>query len=82
MQVYLHGEALPTASVGTAERPLAVVVAEHVVLETEATGELFVTAFPGARQHPPFPGVDTQLMLVQVPGVVKALLALSAQHLD
>lgn len=80
--IYLHGEALPTAGVSTAERPLALMVSQYVTLQVEATSEFLVAAFFGARQHPLLPRVGTQLVLVQEPGVVKLLFALSTWHLD
>lgn len=57
-------------------------VSQNVTLQVEATGELFTAPFSGARQLPPLPRVDTQLMLAQEPGVVEQLFALSTRHLD
>ena len=82
MQVYLHGEALPTAGDRTAEGLLPLMVSQDVTLQVEAVVELFLAAFLGARQLLPLPGVDTQLMLAQEPGVVEQLFALSTRHLD
>lgn len=83
VQVYLHGKALPTASKRTAKRLFALMVSKYVTLQVEATSELSIAAFSGARQLLLLlPRVDMQLMLVQEPGVVKQLFALSAWHLD
>lgn len=82
VQVYLHGEALLTASIRTAKGLLALMVSQYMTLQVEATSELFITPFPGARQLLSLPRVDTQLMLVQEPGIVKLLFALSTRHLD
>lgn len=80
MQVYLHGKALPTASVRTTKGFLALMVSQYVTLQVEATGEPFITPFSGAQQLSRLPRVDTQLMLVQEPGIVKQLFALSTWH--
>ncbi len=80
--IYLHGKALPAAGRRTAEGLLALVVTQNVTLQVEATSEFFSTPFSGARQLLPLPRVDTQLMLVQEPGVVKQLFARSTWHLD
>lgn len=83
VQAYLHGKALPTASKRTAKRLFALMVSKYVTLQVEATSELSIAAFSGARQLLLLlPRVDMQLMLVQEPGVVKQLFALSAWHLD
>lgn len=81
-QVYLHGEALPTAGVRTAEGFLALMVSQYVILQVEATSKLFATPFSGALKHPPLPRVDAQLMLAQEPGIVKLLFARSTWQLD
>lgn len=57
-------------------------VSQYMTLQVEAMIELFITPFLGAGQLPPLPGVDTQLMLAQEPGVVEQLFARSTRHLD
>lgn len=81
-QIYLHGKALPTASICTAEGLLILMVCQNVTLQIEATSELLIASFSGAWQLPLLPRVDTQLMLVQKPSIVKQLFALSTRHLD
>ena len=63
LQVYLHGKALSTASICTAEGFLALMFSQYVILQVEATSELFATPLSGAQQHLPLPRVDMQRML-------------------
>lgn len=60
LQVYLHGKALPTASICTAEGFLALMVSQYVILQVEATSKLFATPLSGAQQHLPLARVDMQ----------------------
>lgn len=55
-------------------------VSTHVTLQVEVASELFVAALLGALEFPPL-RMDTQLMLVQEPGVIKQLFAPTARHL-
>lgn len=82
MQVYLHGKALPTASICTVKGLLSLMVSQYVTLQVEAASEPFITLFSGAQQLPLLPRVDTHLMLAQEPGIAKQLFALSTRHLD
>lgn len=81
MQVHLHGEALPTASKGTAEWLLSLVVSQDMTFQVEAASEVFPTPFSGAREHPLLSRVDAPLMQVQEPLVVKLLIALTTWQL-
>lgn len=57
-------------------------VSQYMTLQVKATSEFLAAAFFGAQQHLLLPRVDMQLVLVQEPGVVKLLFALSTWHLD
>lgn len=46
-------------------------VSMHVTLQVEEASELFVAALLGAQEFPLLPRMDTQLMLVQEPGIIK-----------
>lgn len=56
-------------------------VSLYVTIQVEAVGELFVATFLGAQKLSPLTKVDTQLMLVHEPGVIKQLLTPLAWHL-
>lgn len=72
LETLLHGEGLPTASVGAGEGPLLLVEGVDVALQVEGRGERPVAALPGALENHSCVRMDA-LMLLQEPGVPEHL---------
>lgn len=56
-------------------------VSVHVTLQVEVASELSGAALPGAQELPLLPRMDTPLVLVQEPGIIKQLFAPVTWHL-